>query len=224
MINEQENISIIQNSLNGNQTAQKILYDKYKKIVRDYLKHKYSNYSDLDDDVSEVIIKVFMNLATFDPAKSKFKSWVISIARNYMIDKWRCNQLQCGGIGTITLCSDPQYTVTVGYNGQVSSGDVFYNTGEVTFTSSNAGINGFVALNNTFTTCDGINFENCSSLNYISQQMSTQDYTLLDMKYMQGYDYCEIGKEFNLSSDTVSNRVNYLKTKIKKSYIEELHD
>lgn len=165
-----------------------------------------------------------MNLATFDPAKSKFKSWVISIARNYMIDKWRCNQLQCGGIGTITLCSDPQYTVTVGYNGQVSSGDVFYNTSEVTFTSSNAGINGFVALNNTFTACDGINFENCSSLNYISQQMSTQDYTLLDMKYMQGYDYCEIGKEFNLSSDTVSNRVNYLKTKIKKSYIEELHD
>ncbi len=164
-----------------------------------------------------------MNLATFDPAKSKFKSWVISIARNYMIDKWRCNQFQYGGIGTITVCSDPQYTAVVGYNGQVSTGDAFYNSGEITFTSSNTN-NGFSILNNTFTACDSINFENCSSLNYLSQQISSQDFTLLDMKYMQGYDYCEIGKEFNLSSDTVSNRVNYLKSKIKKSYIEELHD
>jgi DNA-directed RNA polymerase specialized sigma24 family protein len=207
--------------------AQKTLYDNYKKIVRDYLRSKYPNNSDLDDDVSEIMIKVFMNLAIYDPNKSKFKSWVLTIANNYMIDKWRSNQSQYSGIGTITVCSDPQYTVTVGYNGQISMGDISYSAGDVSFTTSNsnANVNGFnIISNGTFTACDGVNFENCSSINYISQQLSPQDFALLDMKYVQGYEYCEIGKEFNLTSNTVSNRVNYIKTKLKKSAIQEFHD
>ena len=36
------------------------------------------------------------------------------------------------------------------------------------------------------------------------------------MKYIGGYSHCEIGKEFNLTSSTVSNRINYIKTKLKK--------
>lgn len=218
-------MALIQSSLDGNQGAQTILYDKYKKIIKDYLRSKYFNYPDLDDDVSEVVIKVFMNLATFDPEKSKFKSWVISIAKNYMIDKWRSSQSQFSGIGTITVCSDPQYTFTVGYEGQISSGDISYSAGDISFVTSNAGANGFsIVSNGTFTACDGVNFENCSSINYISQQISAQDFTLLDMKYMQGYEYCEIGKEFNTTSNTVSNRVNYIKTKLKKNHFEEIRD
>ena len=60
-------------------------------------------------------------------------------------------------------------------------------------------------------------FENCSSINLLSDQITPQDYTLLDMKYMQGYNYNEIGNEFNVSSNTISNRVNYIKTKLKKN-------
>jgi DNA-directed RNA polymerase specialized sigma24 family protein len=43
------------------------------------------------------------------------------------------------------------------------------------------------------------------------------------MKYVQGYDYCEIGQEFNISSNTASNRVNYIKTKLKET-LEEIRD
>lgn len=214
---------LIQDSLSGNQQAQKILYDKYKKVVKDYLRGKYSNYQDIDDDVSEIIIKIFMNLAVFDPEKSKFKTWVISIANNYMIDKWRSNQSQYFVTGTITLCDDPSYQFTVGdpypqYGYSVTAGI----DGQV-FTASN-GTSVFSINNGTFTSCNGIEFENCSSINYISQQISAQDFALLDMKYVQGYEYCEIGKEFNTSSNTVSNRVNYLKTKLKKNHFQEIHD
>lgn len=125
-----------------------------------------------------------------------------------MIDKWRCNQFQYSNTGTVTLCDNPQNVFSIR---QANSSDVTFTTSTISTSGS------YDIYNNT-------DFENCSSLNYLSQQISTQDFTLLDMKYMQGYDYCEIGKEFNVSSDTVSNRVNYLKTKIKKSYIEELHD
>jgi RNA polymerase sigma factor (sigma-70 family) len=67
-------------------------------------------------------------------------------------------------------------------------------------------------------------FENNSSISYISTQISPQDFTLLDMKYVQGYDYCEIGKEFNVTSSTISNRVNYIKTKLKKNNPEIIYN
>lgn len=59
-------------------------------------------------------------------------------------------------------------------------------------------------------------FDNKSTLSYLSSQLSLDDYMMLDMKYNQGYNYTEIGKQFNLSSTTVCNRVNYIKTKLRE--------
>jgi len=194
-------MTLIQNTLNGSQKAQEILYNKYKKLVERFLKNKYSLCHDLDDDVSEIMIKVFMNINTFDETKSKFMSWVFSIAKNYMIDKWRSNT-------TTTVNID-------GYNNSISNGNTLFTASTSHFTTTN----NFNSL--TFASANTSNntFETNNSINYISAQLSPQDYTLLDMKYIQGYDYNEIGKEFNITSSTVSNRVNYIKTKLKKNNI-----
>lgn len=69
---------------------------------------------------------------------------------------------------------------------------------------------------------DIMDFDNVNTVNYISEQLDNRDFTLLNMKYLQGYSYDEIGKEFNLTSTTVSNRVNYIKTKLKKNNIETI--
>lgn len=172
------------------------------------MKHKYSNYSDIDDDVSEIMIKIFYGLNSFDKTKSKFKSWVISIAKNYMVDKWRCN--------TITLNSSDNVVNFSNSNG-------FSTSNTIDATSNNSG-NMFIGDGIFSMTYDSSCYENCSSVNYISEQLSPQDFMLLDMKYVQGYDYCEIGKEFNLTSTTVSNKVNYIKTKIKKNYSKDIYD
>ncbi len=173
--------------LDGNQEAQKILYDRYIKIVKDFLLSKYSNYIDIDDDVSEILIKVFLKFDTYDSTKSKFKSWVFSIAKNYMIDKWRSN---CNNIFTSSIPNENT-------NASVSYDNCSFNTSCVSMGS--------------------IDFENTSTLNFLSTQISTCDYTLLNMKYIQGYNYEEIGSEFNITSNTVSNRINYIKTKLKKN-------
>jgi len=92
-------------------------------------------------------------------------------------------------------------------------------------TSTNA--SSIMDAGSTFTTsncCAGIEFENCSSINYISDQITPQDFTLLDMKYVQGYDYNEIGAEFDVTSSTISNRVNYIKTKLKKNNPEIIYE
>jgi RNA polymerase sigma factor (sigma-70 family) len=208
---EQEDTILIQNILNGNQIAQEKLYNKYKKSVKNFLICKYSVYYDLEDDVSEIMIKVFMNLNSFDETKSKFRSWVFSIAKNYMIDKWRsnsCTATLVSSTGTFTTSADCVFNAS----NTSSTGFISTNANSIAFTSS-----GCFSTSNTA-------FETCNSINYISTQLSPQDFTLLDMKYIQGYDYNEIGKEFNVTSSTISNRVNYIKTKLKKNNTEIMYD
>ena len=200
--------------MNGNPRAQEVLYEKYKKSVKNFLKNKYSVYYDLDDDVSEIMIKVFMNLDKYDSTKSKFRSWVFSIAKNHIVDKWRnsSNTFSASTTGSIT-----SYGATSDVNYE-SSGSYYIN-------SSNTGTIQMSSNSFTASNCAAdFDFENCSSINYISTQLSPQDYTLLDMKYVQGYNYNEIGSEFNLTSSTVSNRVNYIKTKLKKNNPEIIYE
>lgn len=199
IIKEQEDTILIQNILDGNQIAQKTLYEKYKRIVKNFIKIKYSIIYDLDDDVSEIMIKIFLNLKEFNQTKSKFKSWVFSITNNYMIDKWRCNTISLTSLDNSLISSNDCIDLSDNYN-------------EIIRTNNIA-----LVANCSYTLSNVVDFENCNSINYISNQLSPVDYTLLDMKYVQGYKYCEIGKEFNLSSDTISNRVNYIKTKLKKN-------
>jgi RNA polymerase sigma factor (sigma-70 family) len=197
--------------LEGSSRAQEILYERYKKSVKNFLKSKYSTYYDLEDDVSEIMIKVFMNLSTYDSQKSKFRSWVFSIAKNHMVDKWRSNTITLSG-GNESYSYTPT-TDNVEYSDNIyvtNASDLSVEVGNNVFFTSNC--------------CADYDFENCSSINYVSGQISSQDFTLLDMKYVQGYDYNEIGSEFNLTSSTVSNRVNYIKTKLKKNNPEIIYE
>lgn len=181
--------------MDGNLVAQETVYKKYRKIVENYILSKFQPYYDLEDDVSEIMIKVFMNLKNYDSTKSKFKSWVISITKNYLIDKWRSST------GTVT----------------VSASNMLLNT-ENPFdytTSCTNGANNLITFTSTSSATSS--FENCNAVSFVSAQLSPMDFTLLDMKYVQGYNYNEIGSEFQLTSSTVSNKINYIKTKLKKS-------
>jgi RNA polymerase sigma factor (sigma-70 family) len=212
---EQEDTVLIQNILDGNQTAQETLYKRYRKIVKDFILSKYPTYYDIDDDVSEVLIKVFMNIKEFQEHKSKFKSWVLSICKNYMIDKWRCTATCC----TTILPANANIRLTsCNYN----AGGYFNNT----FTVNNANGNGTCSVSNNGTAVNSTSctFENANAVSFISSQISPSDYALLDMKYVQGYDYKEIGSEFQLTSSTVSNKINYIKTKLKKSLPEDVFE
>lgn len=209
MIKIQEDTELIQNILNDNPQAQKTLYEKYSKLVKYFLIKKYPTCSDYDDDISEIMIKVFTKLKSFDINKSKFKSWVFGIAKNHMIDKWRSDTITLTGSNTNHTFSYST-TATDTTSGYITSNNI-----------------GTIDINNcsyTTNTCGAdYDFENCSSISYIADQLTPQDYTLLDMKYIQGYNYAEIGIEFNVTSSTISNRVNYIKTKLKKNNPEIIY-
>jgi RNA polymerase sigma factor (sigma-70 family) len=199
--------------LNGNLRAEGILYEKYQKSVKNFLKKKYSSYNDLDDDVSEILIKVFMNLQNFDSSKSKFRTWVFTIAKNHMVDKWRNTTISLTGSNTNCVYS---------YSTTTCGADIGSNNSFITSNNTSA-----IDVGSSFTTSNcsaDYEFENCSSINFISDQISAQDFTMLDMKYVQGYSYNEIGSEFNVTSSTISNKVNYIKTKLKKNNPEIIYE
>jgi RNA polymerase sigma factor (sigma-70 family) len=200
---------LIQNILNGDAKSEKILYDKYYKILLDFLKNKYPNNKEYEDDVSEILIKVFISLPKYKSQKSKFKTWVFTIAKNYMIDKLRC--VNKSNNNSYNIISDND-TFTLHNNVSLTSDTITY--------SVNNDIN--ITSECTFQTCDYINFENEVSVDHISNQISSCDFTFLNMHYGYGYTYCEIGSEFNVSSNTVSNRVNYLKNKLKENNTNEI--
>lgn len=220
---EQETLTLIQGVINKNRIAEEKFYEKYKKIIEDYIKHKLPkvNDEDFDDCVSNILIKIFYSLDKYDPEKSSFKTWVVTITKHYMIDAWRC--------GTISIRQslDNQVILSNNNSGTFTINNCGANnlmpewTNSIITTSSNA-VN--FASNATFTASNTCDFENCNSINHISNQLSPVDFTLLGMKYVQGYEYCEIGKEFELSSSTVSNRVNYLKTILKKNNCDLIYD
>jgi len=98
MTKNETDIILIKNILQGNCDAEKIFYERYKNILIDYINSKYHNNVDIEDDVSEILIKLFNNLEKYDKKKASVMTWVITIARNYMTDKFRCNLT-----GTITV-------------------------------------------------------------------------------------------------------------------------
>lgn len=190
---EEEDEICIQNILKGNTKSEEYLYDKYKKQIKSYLKKKYTSHNDIDDDVSEIMIKVFLNIDKYDKNKSRFRSWVFSIAKNHMIDKWKSN-----------------------HTNTTLSGNGLLLTTSIDFFSDSS--NSLHDLNNELTvnyTC----FENDNYIHHLSKQITEHDYELLNMKYIQGYNYNEIGLKYNITSSTVSNRINYIKSKLKKNNI-----
>jgi RNA polymerase sigma-70 factor (ECF subfamily) len=192
-----EDINLIKEVLNKNYKAEKLFFDKYRKIIKNFLKNKFSKIviDDIDDYVSDILIKVYENLNKYN-IKFNFKTWVLTIAKHHMIDVWRNNAITIPINNIILDENDDEnnYCTT---------------TGCLTFNE-----------NSSFSTSCIVDFENNSSISYISSQLSPEDYTLLTMKYIQGYDYNEIAQEFNLTSSTISNKVNYIKTKLKKINLE----
>lgn len=196
---QKEDLKLIQNILQGDKKAEDKFYLKYLKIIGDFLKSKFPMLDDdtIKDCTSEILIKLHLNLNKYDFSKANVKTWVLIIAKNYMIDIYRqhqnCITYTAGNTITLDGCDSVGFLTSSNLDGEIH------------------------VTNNGYTTSCTTNFENCNTLTYILSQVNTTDYQLLNMKYTQGYNYNEIGAEFNLSSNTISNRVNYVKSKLKKN-------
>ena len=188
-----EDIQLITKVINGCRKSEELLYNKYRKIITNFIIRSYPNDHDVEDDASDVLMKIIENLRSYDPNSAQFNTWVLCIAKNHMIDKFKKIK--------------PIYTTFNYYEDQNTT---------IQNNSNNCIVWSTIPVYELTNYCSTTDFEIKDSLSYISSQMENGDYHMLKMKYSDGYNYNEISKEFNITSSTVSNKVNYVKSKMKK--------
>lgn len=74
----------------GNLRAFKVIHNRYypyvKNIVKDFYAHDYSTVEDI---CQLIFVRVYNKIQTYDPDKSKFQTWLYSVAYNFTVDYYR---------------------------------------------------------------------------------------------------------------------------------------
>ena len=65
------------------------IYKEYQPKVRAYVRGKIQDPHDVEDLVSAVFLKIVQKLDSYDPAKASISTWVYTITRNTVTDRFR---------------------------------------------------------------------------------------------------------------------------------------
>lgn len=69
------------------------IYTQYAEKVRGYIVGKTNNSQLAEDLCSDVFIKVYEKIDSFDPTKSSVSTWIFTITRNTLIDYYRTRRV-----------------------------------------------------------------------------------------------------------------------------------
>lgn len=69
------------------------LYEEYHMKVMRFIQSKVNDYYLAEDLCSDVFVKVYEKLGSFDENKSSFSTWVFTITRNTLIDYYRTRKV-----------------------------------------------------------------------------------------------------------------------------------
>jgi RNA polymerase sigma-70 factor (ECF subfamily) len=84
-----EDVAIIQRVLQGDIEAFSLLVSRYQRPVFGMVAHLLGNSHDCEDVAQEVFLAAYRNLASFDPVRSRFSTWLFTIARNKSINEMK---------------------------------------------------------------------------------------------------------------------------------------
>jgi len=65
------------------------IYNAFYSEILNYVAYKMNNRTVAEDITSEVFVKVYKNLNTYDSSKAQFNTWLYFVANNTIIDYYR---------------------------------------------------------------------------------------------------------------------------------------
>jgi len=77
----------------GNATAFNQLLNRYRRSIYNLCYHMLTDSVEAEDAAQEVFIRAYFKLDSYDESRSKFSTWLFSIASHYCIDKLRPKRL-----------------------------------------------------------------------------------------------------------------------------------
>ncbi|MGH7950955.1 MAG: sigma-70 family RNA polymerase sigma factor [Limisphaerales bacterium] len=81
-----EDSDIVKRVLSGDVDSFRLLVEKYQQPVISMIHRLICDGSRCEEVGQEVFVAAFRNLSSFDPARSKFSTWLFTIARNMSIN------------------------------------------------------------------------------------------------------------------------------------------
>lgn len=73
----------------GDDEGFEYIYNEYHNILYSIIKSSIKNQDDAEDCLQEVFYKIFISINKFDDKLSSFKTWIITITNNCIIDMLR---------------------------------------------------------------------------------------------------------------------------------------
>ena len=88
------NAELVQLCLNGDDNAWANLVEEYRGLVYSICYLFCGSTQDAEDLVQDTFLKIWMNLASYDPSRGELKSWIATVTRNQRVDRYRRSSQQ----------------------------------------------------------------------------------------------------------------------------------
>jgi RNA polymerase sigma factor (sigma-70 family) len=94
---EQELVERIQN---GDQEAFRMFYERYVSLVYRYIRFRINSDQDAEELTSEVFVKVWNSVQSYEWRGVPIKAWLFRIAHNLIVDKFRRKRFTLTSLST----------------------------------------------------------------------------------------------------------------------------